>query len=352
MRILQVITDTDRRGAQVFATDLGEAIVRQGHEVTTVALAPGTQSNALPLEVLGPTRRSLRTLRALRRRMGRADITIAHGSSTLVACALSGRPFVYRQISDTRFWAGTWQRRIRVAAYLRRARHVVALSAGAATALHEHVWLPHSRVTVVPNGVPMSGFGTITDTERARARESLGLAPDAFVVLYIGALVPEKGVDLAVRAAAALPGVQLLVAGGGPDEPSLRQLAHEVGAPVHFLGVLDDARVAYCAADVNALPSRGGDSMPATLIEAGMCGLPAVSTPVGSIEDIVVHDTTGIIVPIGDEAALRSALARLLDDHGLRGRMGAAAAERCTQLFDIDVVAGKWLEVLGRAARR
>lgn len=346
-----MITDTDRRGAQVFAVDLAGAFERLGHTVSTVALAPGAQPQGLPLDVLGPSRRSARTLRELRRRMREFDITVAHGSSTLMACALSGRPFVYRQISDTRFWAAGWPRRLRVAAFLRRARHVVALSAGAAAALRAHVWLPASRTTIVPNGVPRAGFGQVSSEERLRARQKLGLSADAFVALYIGALVPEKGVDLAVRAAARAPGVELLVAGGGPEQQSLQTVADRLGAPVQFVGVLEDARVAYAAADVNILPSRGGDSMPATLIEAGMCGLPCIATPVGSIEDIVVDGVTGIVIPVDDDAALCSALGRLKDEPETRRRMGVAAAAHCNTTFDIDVVGTQWASVLAGAVR-
>lgn len=351
MRILQVITDTDRRGAQVFATDLGEALTAAGHAVTTVALAPGSNQRPLDVPVLGRRRRSLSTIRALRRCMGETDITIAHGSATGLACALTLRPFVYRQISDSRFWAASWPRRLRVAVYLRRARHIVALSNDAAEALESHLWLPRTRITVAPNGVPGGSFDAPDTPERTAARRALGLAPDAFVALYIGALVPEKGADHAIRAVGECEGTQLAIAGGGPDEPKLRSLAAELGVAVAFLGVLDDARAAYAAADVNVLPSRGGDSMPATLIEAGLCGVPSIATPVGSIGEIVLDGTTGVMVPIDDGEALRAALIRLRDNPAERRRMGEAARRHCLERFEIGVVAAQWIDVL-EAARR
>src|SRR5262245_36518288 len=108
LKVLQVVTDTDRRGAQVFATDLHRALLDLGDEVETVALAPGAVGG-LDLPVVGPTRRSLRTIRAVRERGADADVVVAHGSTTLPVCAIatlgSGTRFVYRQISDLRFWA-------------------------------------------------------------------------------------------------------------------------------------------------------------------------------------------------------------------------------------------------------
>jgi glycosyltransferase involved in cell wall biosynthesis len=77
-----------------------------------------------------------------------------------------------------------------------------------------------------------------------------------------------------------------------------------------------------------------------------------VSTPIGSIEDVVVHDRTGFIVPVGDTAAVRSALVRLRGDAALRSDMGAAARAHCRARFDIDVVGSQWLDVLSRAAKR
>ncbi len=352
MRILQVITDTDRRGAQVFALDLQDAMRRKGHTVTTVALAAGTQKPALDVQVLGSHPRGLATLRALRRRMGAVDITIAHGSSTGLACALTGRPFVYRQISDSRFWASSWPRRLRVGAYLRRARAIVALSTAAKTALVEHLWIPADRIHIVPNGVPGGVFHVPTPTERAEARAALGLPADGFVALYIGALAPEKGVDVAIRAIAPLPQVTLAIAGGGPERERLETLSQQVGdGRVHFVGVVDHPMQAYAAADVVLLPSAT-ESMPATLIEAGLCGLPAIATPVGSIEEIVLDGTTGMIVPVGDATALETVLSKLVADPDERLRLGDAARLHCLTAFEIDVVADGWLTALQLASDR
>jgi len=86
--------------------------------------------------------------------------------------------------------------------------------------------------------------------------------------------------------------------------------------------------------------------MPASLIEAGLCGVPTLATDVGSIGDIVVHDETGYVVPAGDQRAFDAALARLLDDSDVRTRLGNAARARCAERFTIEAVAPTWLRVL------
>src|SRR5690349_168446 len=116
---LQVVTDTDRRGAQQFALDLHRALEARGRQMRTVALVDG-EVGGLDLPTLGSKRLSLPTLLALRREAVAACVVIAHGSSTLPATAITtlgtGVPFVYRQISDVRFWARGRLRRWRVAA--------------------------------------------------------------------------------------------------------------------------------------------------------------------------------------------------------------------------------------------
>ena len=162
MRILQAISDTDRRGAQMFAVYLGDALAERGHVVSTVALAPGTMPATLDLPVLASNPIDRRALRALRRQMTESDVTIAHGSSTLPACSIAGlgpgRPFVYRQISDPEVWSATPLRRLRSRLALSRASHVVALSDHNRAQLERHLGVEPRRCTVIPNAVPATLF--------------------------------------------------------------------------------------------------------------------------------------------------------------------------------------------------
>jgi glycosyltransferase involved in cell wall biosynthesis len=186
-----------------------------------------------------------------------------------------------------------------------------------------------------------------TVEQRRVARQRLGLAGATNVALYIGALAPEKGVDLAIEALTNLPEVHLMVVGAGPDLKSLQALSERV-APgrVHFPGPLEDPVPAMHAADMIVLASRGGDSMPAVLIEAGLCGLVAVSTPVGAITDVVVHGETGLIAAVGDQDAITSAMRQLVTDADSRSRFGMSARERCLARFTIEATAPTWAQLL------
>jgi len=356
LNILQVVTDPDRRGAQVFALDLASALVRRGHDVVTVALGLGGTSTRLDVDVLGRGLRDPSALRALRTRMARADVTIAHGGSTAPACAVAGggrhRPFVYRQISDSRFWAPTHARRLRVRLALARARLVIALSEFNRRELTEWIGVRDARIRVVPNGVPPESFTVPSEEVRRVARATLGV-PDRPTIAFVGALVPEKGADRAIAHMTSLPpDAQLVIAGDGPERGRLEGLASTLASGrVHFLGSLGGIVPVYHAADVVTFPTRGGDAMPASLIEAALCGIPVVATAVGAITEIVLDGETGVIA--NDEGhAFAAAVGALLADPARRAAYGAAARAHGLERFSIEPVAAAYEHVLTQALDR
>lgn len=357
LRLLHVVTDRDRRGAQVFATDLAASLDSRGVENEVVALAPGQHGDGLEIDFLGPSRRSWRTVRALRHRSKSVDVVIAHGSATLLVASLalfgSRVPFVYRQISDPLHWAATWPRRLRVAAYLRRSATIVALSESAADVLVQHYRLDRQRIVVIPNAVPEANFTIPTPAEIDDARRRLGLTTDGPLAVYIGALAEEKGVDIAIRTAGTINELQLLVVGDGPERQALEELASTVAPErILFTGAIGHPATALRAADLLLLPSRAGDSMPAVLIEAGLTGLACVTTPVGSITDVVVDGSTGRVVPIDNQDAFDAAVKELLDHPSRRRSYGSAARQHCAERFTIDSTAPAWRDLLTEVARR
>lgn len=356
LKVLQLITDRDRRGAQVFALDLAVGLREYGATVETIALAPGSHGDLLPVRALGIRRLGFRTLKELRRVARSYDVVVAHGSSTLPASVLgligTGLPIVYRQISDPQVWARTWPRRLRAAVFLRRMSAVVALSSDASLTLRRHYRIrSRPALTVIPNAVPEKRFRPPDAQERAEARAIFDVPVDSDVILFIGALVPEKGVDVAIRASAKLPGVILVIAGDGPHRPDLEALGSRLmRGRCLFVGSLSDPRPAYWAADLLVFPSLS-EAMPAVLIEAGLCGLASVATEVGAIREVVDHGTTGLVVPTDDTQAIASAVSALVSDPSRRLAMGRAAAKRCSRRFTINRIGPMWLDLLSSVSR-
>jgi glycosyltransferase involved in cell wall biosynthesis len=354
VRILQAISDTDRRGAQMFAVYLGDALAERGHVVSTVALAPGTMPATLDLPVLASNAIDRRALRALRREMTESDVTIAHGSSTLPACSIAGlgpgRPFVYRQISDPEVWSATPLRRLRSRLALSRGSHVVALSDHNRAQLKRHLRVELSRCTVIPNAVPTTVFAPAGAGGREQARQALGLA-DVPTVLFVGTLSWEKAPAVAVEAMGLLADAHLVVAGDGPERTDLEALARRVASGrVSFVGTVPDMTRLYASADLLLLTSRT-EATPGVLIEAGMAGLPVVAARVGAVPEIVEHEVTGLLVESDRPADFAAAVERLLSGADLAGRLGTAARQRCEAQFEIHAVAAAWEEVLDKVRR-
>jgi glycosyltransferase involved in cell wall biosynthesis len=350
--VLQVITSDDRRGPESHALDLGAALEARGHRVRTVALAPGSHGRGLDVPTLGRYPLGLGTLQQLRRQSASASVVVAHGSTTLPACALAlagtGSPLVYRSIGDPGHWAATAARRARVGVYLRRTQVVVALTPASAQKIQSQYWVPAERVVVIPIGVPSERHRPVDESSRQAARDRLGIPADASVGAVVGALSPEKDVTLAIHAAAALPGFHLVVAGDGPERDSLEEQAVSL-APgrVHFEGSIRDPATVFAAADLVLLTSRT-EGLPAVLIEAGLRELPVVATDVGYVHDIAVDGETGLLVEHGDRRALVSAITRVLHTGT---RLGKSARPHCLARFDLDGVADRWELLLAGFSR-
>lgn len=347
-----MVTSTDRRGAEVFAVDLGDALAELGHRVRTVALAAGTRAPGLELPMLGTSPLGFGTLRQLRHDGRAADVVIAHGSRTLPASAIGlagSSPFVYRNIGDPTRWSATTLRRARTRLFLARAAAVVALTTTAEHALHAGYGVPQAKLEVIPTAAQESRHRPAEAEQRFAARSAFGIPADARVVATIGALSEEKDVALAIDTVAALPDVHLVLAGDGPERDRLESRA-ATAAPgrIHFTGALRDPTPAYAACDLVLLTSRT-EGLPAVLIEAGMRGLPVVTTDVGYVRDIVIDGETGAVVPAGDRAALSAAVETVLDD---ATRRGARGRQHCQHHFAMTAVAERWSALLQRISSR
>lgn len=154
---------------------------------------------------------------------------------------------------------------------------------------------------------------------------------------YSGRLVPEKGVDVLIRAVSEDPRFRLSVAGDGPLRDDLARLARDLGISdrVEFRGGLDPAQVAdfYRSLDLLAVPSLTTSSwveqFGRVAVEAMACGVPVVASDSGALPDVV--GDAGLLVPPGDPVALHSAVVRLSDPELWRQlrACGLEVAARC-----------------------
>jgi glycosyltransferase involved in cell wall biosynthesis len=208
--------------------------------------------------------------------------------------------------------------------------------------------IPGKLVQRIPNGVDTTRFHPLGPAARTELRRSLSLPESAPVFVYTGRLVSYKGLPRLLEVWPAIlraaPNARLLlVGGGGLDihncEDELRRQVRDQGleASVSFVGSVDDVAPYLQVADVFAFPTEN-DAFPSSLVEAMACRLAVVTTPVGAIPTIVEDGFNGLLVPPGDSAALRAALVRVLDDPGLRARLGDAARQTALARYSAEAV--------------
>ena len=197
--------------------------------------------------------------------------------------------------------------------------------------------VPTSRIHVVPH------FAEIADHVPERLHDAEGVTD---TVLYVGRLVPEKGVDVLIRAAAA-GGFSVRVAGDGRFDEQLRALAADLGADVAFLGRLseDEVRMEMQRAAALVIPSVWHEVWGLVINEAFDVGLPVIGTQVGAITDLL-DDGRGLLVPPGDHVALEAAVRSVIEDpengRVMAGRAREWAATELTRERFIDRLCEIW----------
>jgi rhamnosyl/mannosyltransferase len=198
------------------------------------------------------------------------------------------------------------------------------------------------KCRVIPYGIELDEFARTPAVEAAAAelRRRAGIAGDdqAPLLLFVGKLRHYKGLHVLLEAMHQID-AHLLVIGAGMMEAEWRQKAasERVAEKVTFWGERPDSDklAAYYAADLFVLPSTNrAEAFGIVLVEAMACGLPLVSTELGTGTSFVnQHGETGLVVPPEDAPALAAAINRLLQDEALRRRMGQAAVARAHAVF-------------------
>ncbi len=179
-------------------------------------------------------------------------------------------------------------------------------------------------------GIDLERFHPASGADRAGARRRWGVDGRDAVILTVGRLAPEKGVDDLIAAVAELPRdvtPQVLVAGAGPLRDELEGAAATAGVDAMFVGALDAAEVASImhAADCFAYAATRGANTPYAVLEAMSSGLPVVATTAPPIHRAMLADGRGTAVDPGDRHALGAALLAYLRDPAGAAEAGAAA---------------------------
>ena len=343
MRILQLVQQPARRGAELFAAQLSSELERQSCEVRTVYLYSADPCSALERRasdvVLDRPRKSLQeklgldvgTLRALRVELARfrpnivqlnGGRTVKYGSIMARVDGDSKRRFVYRNIGNLSDWVRGEVRRV---AYSR----LVFSGIDAAACLSERnrqTLIGEFRfkgiARVIPSGITPDHLSV--GLPRSALRAELGTRPDDVVVIFVGSLTREKRIDRLLRCYSAARrqagNLQLWVVGEGPERGAVEMAARECPS-IRILGTRRDMGDLYAAADLAVLCSDT-EGMPAVVLEAAYMGLPVVATHVGDLESCVVDGQSGFLVPPKSEGLLVAHIVKLAGDCESRRTLG------------------------------
>lgn len=329
--------------ARFVTAHLRAALTRPGRYLATLRLALGMSAGGLRANLwqLFYFAESILIWSECRRR----DVRHIHAHFANVASAVALLAAEFGR-SDGFRWSFTMHgytefdevRRYALAEKVRRAAFTACISDFCRSQLLKLVEPEHwKKLSVVRCGLD----GVEVRALPARAAGS-GPATAPVRLLFVGRLVPEKGVLVLLHALATLRdrgvGIETVLVGDGPYRDELERAARHLGVEgqIRFTGALTGARVAplYREADVFCLPSFA-EGLPVVLMEAMANELPVVTSRIAGIAELVDEGVNGVLLPPGRDDVLADALGRLSADPELRARWGRAGRERVLRDYDV-----------------
>lgn len=277
-------------------------------------------------------------------------LTFTHDSNILglPAAALAGVPFRYGShhvrypsLSKMKILIHKWIINSRIASGL-----VAVSSFTREQAIEEGV--KPSKIKIIYNGMTLPAVRTgPLEAIKAEIREY----DEGPVVLNVGRLVPQKGQDLFILAAARvleqIPNAIFLIAGEGELLKELQDLIVKLNLSkhVHLLGNRTDIPELLTQADIFVLTSRY-EGLPMTLLEAMAAEIPVVSTEIPGVADVITQEETGLLVAPENPAAIADAVVRLLTDELLRTQLSHRGKALVNTRFSLESMTENYLNIL------
>lgn len=235
--------------------------------------------------------------------------------------------------------------------WLHQKMHVlVGNSAAIVDELRNEVHGENTNVELILNGIDTSLFQV--PVPRAVIRSELKVSEQTLVIICVANLIPYKGhSDLLHALREIRPKMEKpwkLICIGRDDGPltELRKLTKnfDLESNVSWLGSRSDVPDLLCAADIGVLPSHQ-EGLSNFILEGMAAGLPMIVADVGGNPELVIHEETGLLVPVGDPKQLGESILRLAQDRKQRSEMGSSAKNRQTKHFSLDTCVTNYLHL-------
>jgi len=350
LRIAHTEASVGWGGQEIRILEEAQGMIARGHEVEIWAVAGSgilaeAARRAVAHRPLAIGRKNLHGILAMRSALAslRPDVVNTHSSTdawlvALAAATLDRAPPMVRTrhisapVPDN--FPTRWL-------YNRATRHIVTTGERLREILVRENRFGGDRITSVPTGIDPSRF---RPGDKVEARRMLGLEPGARCLGIVATLRSWKGhlylIEAFARLAAADASIRLLIVGEGPMRPLIERKIVELAleSKVTLAGRQDAVERWFQAMDVFCLPSYANEGVPQAVVQAMLCELPVVTTPVGSILEAVTDRESALLVAPKDPIGLAAAIRRLLDDPALAGRMGREARAQAERKFSRDAM--------------
>jgi glycosyltransferase involved in cell wall biosynthesis len=349
-------------GQEIRVLTEARGVAERGHEVTLAAPAQsrifaeaprfGVRAQALPI-----ARKGARGVLALRTLIGRHrfDVVNTHSSTDawLVALARASLGNAPPAVRTRHISAPLPDNRATRWLYEKATARVVTTGEKLRRQVIAQTGIDPRRVLSVPTGIDLAQF---QPGDRIAARSATGLPAAAPIVGIVATMRSWKGHRYLLQAFATMrdPAAILAIVGDGPQREAVEAQARALGiaSQVRFAGNQANVVPWMRSFDVFCLPSYANEGVPQALMQAMACGIPVITTPVGSIDEIVEAGVTGVMVPPQNEVRLRVELANLLADAPRRESLGANAAATARERFADTLMVDRMLAVFTEVAQR
>ncbi len=343
MRLLQTLSGAPQGGAETFFVSLATAFERARAEGTLDlqqrAVIRRNAARAAALSAGGVDTRELDF-------GGRLDLATRRGLKRQVAEFQPDVVLAYMNRAASWMPAGDFLKCARLGGYYdikyyRRCDHLLCITEHIRQHMIQQGW-PAERAHVLEN------FATVDDLPPAD-RAAHDTPADVPLLLVPSRLHVNKGLDVMLRALAREPRAYLWLAGSGPEEERLKELARQLGVDqrVRFLGWRSDRGALFRAADIVVFPSRH-EPFGTVSLEAWAYRRPLVAADASGPAGLVRHGADGLLVPREDDAALAAAVTRAIDDTDCARALVERGHSRYLHHYTEAACVRRYLETLGR----
>jgi L-malate glycosyltransferase len=350
MKILQLVTKRQYRGAEVFAANLSVELLKLGHEIIFAGLYENEKDI---LEVEGAENLDLSPVKkgafspALVHKIiqlvknSQPDVIQCNGSDTLkymVAASFFTPkiPLVYRNISIISEWLSNTPKKLLYKKVFSRIDHVSSVGEEAIEDFIKTFSYPKSQTSVIRRGIPLKKVNVLS---RQDLRKELKIGENDKIAIHIGNFSPEKNhqflLDIFSELKTEQPEIKLVCVGNGILFEEISKKLEEQGLEktVYLLGFRKDIPELLSQADCFVLASKV-EGVPGVILEAAAQKKPAVATNVGGVFEVLKDGKTGYMIDDFDKKQFKEKLLNIMNDPALREEMGAEAYNLVEESFN------------------